>query len=144
MDYMDFQKRTRAFFSELRKKYKPVELSGPIKNRHGTLSRNLDETLKNWTNFYAKLYSNSFVRYNYHTPDENPSLDKDFTLAEFLDSIYSLNHHKAPGSDHITNEDITFLLPNDSEEDDLNPEKKVSSLRFIFKILPDFWFSECP
>ena len=54
-----------------------------------------------------------------------------------------MKRKKAAGFDNITNEEITSLLPDDSEEDDLDPQKKVSSLQFIFKILSDFWFNEC-
>ena len=126
MNELDFHKRTRAFFSELRKKYRTVELSGPIQNSFGILSRNLHETLKNWTEFYAELYTNIEVESNCQTRDEDPLLDKEFTHSEFLDSIYALKHHKAPGFDHITSEDIIYLLPNDSEEDQVDPEKKLS------------------
>ena len=80
---------------------------------------------------------------NYQTPDSDPILDCEFSNAEFLDCIYDLKTKKAPGFDNITNEDITSLLQDDSEEDDFNPRKKVSSLRFIFKIFSDFWFNEC-
>ena len=56
---LDFQKRTSTFFHELHLMYKAVELVGPIKNRFGILSRNLSETLENWTSFYSDLYTDS-------------------------------------------------------------------------------------
>ena len=133
MNDLHFNKRTRAFFSVLRKKYRTFEHSGPIQDRFGTLSRNLPETLKNWADFYARLYTNTEVQVNHLTKDEDPNLDKEFTDLEFLDSIYALNSHKAPGFDHITSEDIISLLPNDSIEDEENPKKKISSLRLFLK-----------
>ena len=57
MNDLDFQKLTRSFFFELRKKYRIGEQTGPIQNRSGTLSRNLPETLKHWSDFYAVRYA---------------------------------------------------------------------------------------
>ena len=143
MNELDFQKRTRSFLSKLRKKYRTDEQSGPIINKFGILSRNLPETLKNWSDFYSELYADVESRRNYQTPDSDPSLDGEFTNAEFLDCLYALKRKKSPGFDNITNEDITSLLPDDSEEDENDPQKKISSLHFILKILSDFWFNEC-
>ena len=137
MNNLDFQRRTRMFFSEVRRKYRPTELFGPIQNSSGSLSRNLTETLKNWSDFYSKLYTDRELQFSYETPDDDPELDKELTHAEFLECIYALKHHKAPGSDHITSEDITCLIPHDSEDDHIDQEKEISSLHFIFKILSD-------
>ena len=108
----------------------------------GSSSRTLAETLRNWGDFYTRPYEDTKPKGTYQTPDDDPLLDKDFTLSEFLDVIYSLKRHKAPGHDNITSEDIINLLPNDSEEDEAYPQRKTDSLLFIFKIFSDFWFNE--
>ena len=143
MNNLDFQKRTRSFFVELRRKYRTAELVGPIENSSGTLSRNLSETLKNWSNFYSKLYAEVPMHFEKHTPDDDPDLDQDLTLSEFLDSVYDLKSHKAPGADHITTEDIKSLIPHEDEEEQIDPDSQLSSLHFIFRMLSDFWFNEC-
>ena len=143
MNDLDFQKRTRLFFSKLHRKFKPVEQVGPSIDKLGNLSRNLSETLKNWTDFYSELYSDRKLNLVDQTPDDDPELDQDLTHKEFLDSIYALKHHKAAGADQITSEDITTLIPHVLEEDQIDPTNQISSLHFIFKILSDFWFNEC-
>ena len=143
MNNLDFHKRTRTFFRELHRKYRAVEMVCPIQNSSGILSRDLSETLRNWTDFYSKLYADKEMHFETLTPDDDPELDRDLTHAEFLDSIYALKNHKAPGTDHITSEDITSLIPHLLEEEQIDPEYQISSLRFIFKILSDFWFNEC-
>jgi len=133
---------TRSLFSTLRRKYRTGELTEPIQNRYGILSRNLHETLRNWRNFYADLYTENGVHRSYGTSGSDPPLDSQFTNAEFLDCIYTLIRSKAPYFDNISNEDITSLIPDDSSEADDDPQKKVLSLRFVRRILSDFWFNE--
>ena len=41
---------------------------------------------------------------------DHPNLDIELSLAEFVDVIYNLKNYKAPGYDHIVNEDITVVL----------------------------------
>ena len=144
MNDLDYQNRTRTFYSEIRKRYCTREEPGPICDEHGTISDNVDDTLKNWSQYYKNLYSskqkkNQFP--NFPTPDEDPDLDKDLTHAEFVDIIYSLKNHKSPGFDHILNEDITSSII-DLEENDAPPSQKNALLAYIFKILTDYWFNE--
>ena len=124
LNELDFQKRTRSFFFELSKKYRVDGQTGLIQNQSGTLSRNLPETLKHWSDFYAELYTGVELRRNYQTLNSDPILDCEFSNVEFLDCIYDLKRNRAPGFENITNEDITSLLPDDSEEDNLDPQKK--------------------
>ena len=110
MNKLHFQKRTRSFFSMLRRKYRTGELTGPIQNRFGILSRNLHETLTNWRDFYPDLYTENGVHHDYGTPYNDPTFDSEFTNTEFLDCIYTLKCSKAPGFDNISNEDIMSLI----------------------------------
>ena len=142
MNELDFQKRTRLFFLNLRRKHKPKETFGSINNRFGIPSRNLSETLRNWCDFYRNLYRDTDEKIDFPTPDENPNLDRDFSLSEYLDQIYLLKRNKAPGFDNLVNEDIISLVEEESDEDPIDPSLKIESLRFIFKILTDFWFNE--
>ena len=126
VNMLDYNKRTRAFFFELRRKHKNTDLVGPINDSLGMLSWNLDGTLKN-SDFYSKLYMGRDLidlccdRY---TPSDDPIFDASLNYSEFLDAIYSLKSHKAPGYDHITNEDITYLIPFEgSEEQDFSKKK---------------------
>ena len=146
MNDLDFHRRTRAFFSEIRKKQKVKEEIGPICDRDGNLSDNLNDTLKNWSEYYKNLYSdNSLTQImpNFPTPDDDPLLDSDLTHSEFIEIIYSLKHHKSPGFDNILNEDITSTILEESEDDPVPPSQRIDLLKAIFKILSDFWFNEC-
>ena len=112
MNELGFKKRTRTFFKELHRKFRVAELAGTIQNSSGILSRNLPETLKNWSDFYCKLYADIPLSFDTFTPDEDPELDRDLTHSEFLDSIYELKSYKVPGAAHITSEDLTSLVPH--------------------------------
>ena len=70
-------------------------------------------------------------------------LDDELTLAEFDDAVYLLKRHKSPGFDQILNEDIILTTVEESEEaPDLN-SNNIELLKFIYRILTDFWFNEC-
>ena len=56
MNGFDFSNRTRLFFSELRKRHNVTHKAGPIFDSLGTLSKNFNETLKNWIEYYKNLY----------------------------------------------------------------------------------------
>ena len=142
MDELDFRNRTRSFFNELSKKHNIHQKAGPIIDSSGNLSRNFDDTLKNWTEYYKNLYSSKDSSTFIPTSDENVFLDSDLTLSEFLEEIYTLKRHKSPGFDGITNEDIFSLIPNESPDNDIDNHRKLTALRTIFSILENFWFNE--
>ena len=48
-------------------------------------------------------------------------MDKDLTLAKFVEVIYLFKHHKSPGLDDILNEDITSTILEESEDDPIKP-----------------------
>ena len=137
MNGLDFKKRTRTFFRELHRKFRVDELAGPILSSAGALSRNLTETLKNWSDF-SSLYADTPISLVTFTSDDNPALDHDLTHSEFLNSVYMLKSHKAPGADHNISEDMTSLVPHVFEDDKIDPENQISSLLFIFNIFSDF------
>ena len=142
MDTLDFCKRTRTFFNELRKRHKVRQKTGPIIDSLGALSKNLNETLENWTEYYKNLYFCEGTTTVFSTSEEVTPLDSDLTYSEFLDEIYSLKNGKSPGYDGVTNEDITSLIPNVSLEDIGDDTPKLESLKFIFNIFDNFWFNE--
>lgn len=142
MDSLDFNKRTRLFYSSLRKKQRIPEMVGPIQNKLGTLSTNLQETLNNWTEFYRELYSTKYTRSFFPTPNEDSILDGDFSFQEFLDILFVLKNYKAPGFDHITNEDMTFIFVEDPDKDPIGFLRNQELLTKIYGILTEFWFNE--
>ena len=90
MDNLDYCKRTRVFFSELRKKHNVHRKAGPIIDFSGALSKNFDETLANWAECYKKLYSCAEPLTSLPTPDNHPFLDWELELTEFINMYYSL------------------------------------------------------
>ena len=91
MNDLDFYKRTRSFFSELRKRHNISQKARPIIDGSGNLSNNFDETLKNWTVYYKNLYFSSDPVVLFPTPDKNEFLERELELSEFLNEVYSLN-----------------------------------------------------
>ena len=142
MDTLDFGKRTKTFFNELRKRHNVRKKAGPIIDSFGALSKNFNETLENWTEYYKNLYFCESITTVFPTSDEVVALDSDLTYSEFLDEIYSLKKGKSPGYDGVTNEDITSLIPNVSRGDINYDSPKLDSLKFIFNIFDNFWFNE--
>ena len=71
MNDLDFLNCTRSFFSKLRKKHKVRENFVPITDKAGAISKNIDETLKNWAEYYKKLYFCNDEAVLFPTPDNN-------------------------------------------------------------------------
>ena len=142
MNDLDFHNRTRTFFSELRKRHKATENSAPIIDSSGVISKNIDETLSNWAEYYKKLYFCNDKVVRFPTPDHDEFLDRDLELEEYLDQIYSLKRHKSPGFDGLTSEDFLSLVPKESPQDEPNTAAKLTALKYIFVILKNFWFNE--
>ena len=129
------------FFSELRKRHNVTEKAGPIVDCSGTLSKSLDETLKNWAEYYKKLYFCTDPQVIFPTPDSDVILDSDLELSEFLDVYYLLKPHKSPGYHGLTSSDFRSLIPLESPDNKLDVKAKLASLKFIFNILENFWFN---
>ena len=123
----------RTLFKELHRTFRVVEQAGPILKNSGILSRKISETLKNWSEFYCKLYKEIPPSFDTFT-DDDLELDRDLTHSEFLDSIYALKNYQATGADQITGEDETSLIHHVLQEDHIEPEDQISSqsCRIIF------------
>ena len=146
MNDLDFNNRTRAFFSKIRSRQMAEEEPSPIVDSNGILSDNLEDTLKNWTQYYRSLYTcecKPGARGVFPTPEGHEHLDRDLSLIEFVDVIYELRHYKSPGYDHIVSEDITAAIVEEVDGDHIPPCQKIILLKFIFSILSDFWFNQC-
>ena len=82
LNTLDFQRRTRTFFRDLRKRQRSSENYGPIKDSSGKLSQSWFESLETWATFYTSLYKikgpNSFDP----PPKENCTLYKAFSLED--------------------------------------------------------------
>ena len=99
MNDLDYQNRTREFYSEIRSRQRSKEEPVPIYNKKGILSDNLKDTLKNWSEYYRNLYSLSGKSTDFRLtpfPDDHEYLDKDLSLTEFVDVIYTLKNYKSP------------------------------------------------
>ena len=77
MDNLDFCNRTRLFISELRKKHNVHRKAGPLIGPSGAFSKNFDETLDNWAEYYMKLYFCTDPQISLPTPDLDPVLDRE-------------------------------------------------------------------
>ena len=123
----------RTFFKELHRTFRVVEQAAPILKNSGILSRKIPETLKNWSEFYCKLYKEIPPSFDTFT-DDDLELDRDLTHPEFLDSIYALKNYQATGADQITGEDETSLIHHVLQEDHIEPEDQITSqsCRIIF------------
>ena len=131
MNELDFYNRTRTFFSELRNRHNITQKAALIIDSSGILSKNFNQNLKNWTEYYKKLYFSRDPIALFPTPDKNEFLDKDLELSEFLTEVYSLKRNKSPGYDGLTGEDFSSMIPNESLEDDSNtPIKRFIEIYF--------------
>ena len=141
MDSHDFNRRTRTFFSLLKRKTAHSETFCPINDFQGNLTKDLDETLEAWAQYYERLYKYDYSFFDFpKSLEKDEHLNGDLTFHEMLSTINSLKGHKSPGFDNITNDDIiTFLHEIDGDDAfELNGR----FLKFLFSILSDFWFNE--
>ena len=141
MDSHDFNRRTRTFFSLLKRKTVHSETFCAITDPQGNLTKDFSETLEAWALYYEALYSCDYSFFDFpKSLDKDEQLNGDITFQEMLRSIDSLKGHKAPGFDNITNDDIRSFLHelNGGDIHKLNGR----FLNFLFKILSDFWFNE--
>ena len=77
MNELDYYNRTNTFFTDLYKRHKVSESFAPIIDSSGAISKDIDETLKNWTEYYKKLYSCNDKIVCFPNPDTNELLDGD-------------------------------------------------------------------
>ena len=138
---MDYSRRIRTFFGELRRRQRETENFGPIIDSTGILSQNWTKCLENWANFYTSLYKEK-VPTSFNPPyRNNPILDAEFSIEEVILAINTLKDHKAPGEDNILNNDLTILLHTDPEEPQFAQINR-ELLQSIHEVLSSFWTAE--
>ena len=141
MDSHDFNRRTRTFFSLLKRKTKQSETFCPITDAQGNLTKGLYDTLDAWAGFYESLYKHDYSFCDFpKSLDKDEQLNDDLTFHEMLSTFNSLKGHKSPGFDNITNDDIRSFLHELNGDDAL--ELNGRFLKFLFGIISDFWFNE--
>ena len=141
MDALDFNRRTRTFFSKLRQKNAHSETFCSITKKDGNLTKGLHETLQTWAQHYEDLYAGPTSPINFPKNLDDDPINEDFTLHEMIYTINTLKRNKSPGYDNITNDDIRSLLEELNGGDIL--ELNVQVLTVLHNILSDFWFNEC-
>ena len=109
-----------------------TQKAGPIIDCSGVLSKNLDETLTNWSEYYKKLYFCNDPLDIFPTLGDDTILRRDLELFQFLGETYSLKPHKSPGHDGLTSEDFRSLVPLESPKNELDTKAKLASLKYIF------------
>ena len=141
LENLDYSKRTRLLFSELRSKNCVLETFNAIRNSEGSLSESRSECLSYWASYCEKLYRGHGLQHTRLSPVENKELDYPISFIEFKLAIKSLKNNKAPGNDFITNEDIKQFLCK--ETDDLDSfEFSDVALHTIFNLMVGFWDCE--
>jgi hypothetical protein len=146
-------KATRAFYAELRYKNEKSEEFGPIVNKDGVLSTNIEECLENWREFYENLYSStdeleSNTNENHSETDlkqsklareQDDALNKDISINEVVTAAFSFKSDTAAGRDSILTNDIIELLDTQRQGENW---KNVEILKFLHNMLQNMWESE--
>ena len=134
LNKLDHSKATRAFYSELKRKKSEHEQLGPIINEKGQLSTNLEECMTNWRSFYKKLYSKTELddstedekdeatnksQFSRCKPskEQEEALDKEITINEVVDALFSLRTNTAAGKDSILARDVQELLDTSKQNE---------------------------
>ena len=84
LNKLDYRRRTRSFFKELRRNQRGTENFGPIKDSSGILSKNWTDSLENWATFYASLYCGNPSPSSVPPYKKNQCLDDDFSIEELV------------------------------------------------------------
>ena len=144
LENLDYPKRTRLLFSELRAKNRGMETFNAIRNSEGSLSESQEECLLYWSQYCQNLYRGQKNSKFIYVPFEDKKLDSPIEFTEFVTAVISLKSNKAPGADFITNEDIKLFLPQASEEiESLDSSEMV--LNMMFNLVEVFWeFEKIP
>ena len=138
LDNLDFQNRTRAFWSEVQDvlgKRSASSSSGVVNNSDGVPSNSKETFLENWASFYENLYK---VDPRFEPAQRDPLehqlgwegpqiLNLPPSLAELEFELKSAAKNKAPGPDGLRVEELAALL--DSE-----------AMPVLGKLLELFWY----
>ena len=156
LNKLNLAKATRAFYSELKRKNLEQEQLGPIVNEEGQLSTNLEECMENWRGFYTKLYSKTELEDNREeekdeetndnrtsrcelSKEQEEALDREITMNEVVDALFSLQANTTAGKDSILARDVQELLDTSKQSENW---KNVEMLRFLHKTLQNMWKAE--
>ena len=89
LENLDYSKRTRLLFSELRAKNRGMESFNAIRNSEGTLSESHSECLNYWASYCEKLYCGHGLKPTRFLPVENKELDYPISFVEFKLAVKS-------------------------------------------------------
>ena len=99
LENLDYSKRTRLLFSELRAKNRGMESFNAIRNSEGSLSESQKECLLYWSQYCQDLYRGQKNRKFIYVPIEDKNLDSQIEFTEFATAVISLKSNKALGKD---------------------------------------------
>ena len=147
LNALHHQQATRSFYAELNSRQMNADYLGPIENDRGKISRGPEECLKNWVNFYTKLYRGPQVKTslkisNYPqvtkiTSETLTTLNGIIIDDEVVQSINTLKDYCSPGADKLLSRDFTILL-HDLE----GKYYRWHTIWFIREVLNKFWKEE--
>ena len=117
---MHHQTATLSFYSELSSRQKDIDYIGPIENDEGKIIRGLQNCLKSWVDFYARLYSKPKVAVCFDSSNYPPvrkttfenltTLNDKITDQDVVWSINTLKDYRSPGANILLSRDFTILL----------------------------------
>ena len=156
LNKLDHSKATRAFYTELKRKNSKHEQLGPIVNEKGQLSTTLEGCMANWRNFYKKLYSKNESEANTEekedeetsnnrpglckpTKEQEEILDREISMNEVVDALFSLKTNTTAGKDSILARDVQQLLDTSIQTENW---KNVELLKFLHITLQSMWKTE--
>ena len=148
LNILDHKRATRVFYAEIRSKNITADHFGPVKNKSGTFSTTLHESLENWAAYYSELYKyrsdnlnydSEIYRYPTLTDTQIGNLNVDICVAEIIHAINSLKDYSTPGEDNLLGRGFTILLhlePGQKSDDNV---EGWTIINFISKVISDFW-----
>ena len=151
LNTLDYYKATRTFFAELKSKNTNSENFGPIVDKKGKLSTSRKQCMENWREYYAELYRGSDTDLKEHTSEADKltkttldraqadMLDKEITMEEIVDAIFTLKTDTAAGRDSILSKDLLELMNTNIQSEHENNREV---MRFIHKLISNLWTTE--
>ena len=151
LNTLDYYKATRTFFAELNSMNRNAENFGPIVNKNGQISTSRKQCLKNWKEFYEELYrgtdrelkentaASEKLKITTLTKAQANRLDKEITMEEIVDAMFTLKADTAAGRDSILSKDLLELMNTNIQSEHENNREV---MRFIHKIITNLWTTE--
>ena len=148
LNILDHKRATRVFYAEIRSKNITADHFGPVKNKSGTLSTTLHDSLENWAAYYSELYKyrndnlnydSGIIRYPTMTDTQKGNLNGDICTPEIIHAINSLKDYSTPGEDNLLSRDFTILLHLEPGQKSDDYVEGWTIINFISKVISDFW-----